>query len=252
MPTEKSARSSSAAASASGVASSTTMPPSSVRPAERPDANARTFSCPRAASSRIVTAPTAPVAPITPILASPFMPSPGANASWSAATARGTSSVRTWQAILIGEVEITFDSTPMPAERGERLRGDARMALHAGADEAHLAEVVAHRPFDVEPAEQLLAGGAVLERRAEDDLVGGDLEDRVDVDALLGELGEQERGVDLADAVERLAVGVRDAADDRFLQHRVLLVDDPRPLRARERGADVQPHVVVACELDRA
>src|SRR5262249_11959612 len=39
---------------------------------------------------------------------------PSSNASCSAATAFGTSSVRTWQAILIGDVEMTSGSTPIP------------------------------------------------------------------------------------------------------------------------------------------
>src|SRR5206468_10008463 len=39
---------------------------------------------------------------------------PSSNASCSAATACGTSSVRTWQAILIGEVEMTSGWTPIP------------------------------------------------------------------------------------------------------------------------------------------
>src|SRR5262249_24602438 len=39
---------------------------------------------------------------------------PSLNASWSAATALGTSSVRTWQAILIGGVEMTAGATPIP------------------------------------------------------------------------------------------------------------------------------------------
>ena len=36
-------------------------------------------------------------------------------AAWSAVTARGTSAVAMWHAILIGEVEMTFDSMPMPS-----------------------------------------------------------------------------------------------------------------------------------------
>src|SRR5438876_53626 len=43
----------------------------------------------------------------------PAQSSSRSNASCRAVTARGTSSVRTWQAILIGDVEITFDSTPI-------------------------------------------------------------------------------------------------------------------------------------------
>src|SRR5579875_2844667 len=42
-------------------------------------------------------------------------PAPSSKASCSAATARGTSSLRTWQAILIGEVETTSASTPIAA-----------------------------------------------------------------------------------------------------------------------------------------
>ena len=70
MPTENNASSTPAEASASGVASSTRIPPASLLPADRADANARTFSWPRSRSSRIVTAPTAPVAPTTAMRAS--------------------------------------------------------------------------------------------------------------------------------------------------------------------------------------
>ena len=100
--------------------------------------------------------------------------------------------------------------------------------------------------------EQLLARALILDRSAEDDLVARHLEDRVDVDVRRRELLEQPRGVDPADAVEGLAVRVRDAADDRLLEHGILLVDDPRSLGVGERRPHVQPHVVVARELDRA
>src|SRR5439155_26647705 len=66
-PIEKRHRSSSPPASASGVASSTVSSPS-FAPAEREEANARTSSNPRWASSSRTTEPTAPVAPTTPIL----------------------------------------------------------------------------------------------------------------------------------------------------------------------------------------
>src|SRR4051794_33214752 len=67
-------------------------------------------------------------------------------------------------------------------QRGERLGGDAGMALHARTDEAHLAEVVAGVPVEAEAVERARRVGAILRRRGEDDL-GAGLDDRVDVDA---------------------------------------------------------------------
>src|ERR1700756_3768113 len=71
------------------------------------------------------------------------------------------------------------DDLRLDADRPERLEGlrrNARVAFHPGPDEADLAKVVAHRPVDAERSQQLLARAAVLERRAEDDLVARDLE----------------------------------------------------------------------------
>ena len=87
--------------------------------------------------------PTAPVAPTTPMR--------GLASQARTPRARAERPCRrrvegTWQAILIGEVETIDASIPACLERGEGLRGDAGVALHPGADEADLAEVVARRP----------------------------------------------------------------------------------------------------------
>src|SRR5919198_4185912 len=77
VPTEKKQRSRSPAASASGVASSTTSSPpayGTFAPADLAEANARTCSNPRSASSSSATVPTAPVAPTTPTRSSGMTP----------------------------------------------------------------------------------------------------------------------------------------------------------------------------------
>ena len=136
-------------------------------------------------------------------------------------------------------------------ERGERLRRDPRMALHPGADDADLPEVVARAPRDAEPVERRMHLGSVCPRSREHDL-GPRLDDRVDVDARAGERGEELRGGDAGDAVHVLLGRVRDARDHRLLQHPVVLLGDPGAARLGERRADVQPDAVVARELDRA
>src|SRR4051794_32336887 len=49
------------------------------------------------------------------------------------------------------------------AQRGEGLRGDAGMALHAGADDGDLAEVVLGAPADAHPVERPRSGRPVLD-----------------------------------------------------------------------------------------
>src|SRR3954468_21494694 len=138
------------------------------------------------------------------------------------------------------------------AQRGEGLGGDPGMALHPCADHADLAEVVARRPPSSDRVEGALGVGAVVGRRREDDLVGRDLHDRVDVDRRIRKCFEQRRGADTGHAVDELLARVHDAGDDRLLEHRVVLLRDPGAFLVRERGADVQPHAVVPRELDRA
>ena len=53
-------------------------------------------------------------------------------------------------------------------------------------------------------------------------------------------------------AVDRFLHRVRDAGDDRLLEHPFVLLADPGPVRVGEAGADLEPDAVVARELDRA
>src|SRR5918994_1649110 len=118
--------------------------PLTSRPAERADANARTSSQPRSRRSCSVIVPTAPVAPTTP------MRGPLAKLERLVQRAHGTVDVRTRH--VAGDLDRrrahdwSLDSRAL--ERRERLGRDARMALHAGADQAHLAQVVAGAPAD--------------------------------------------------------------------------------------------------------
>ncbi len=99
--------------------------------------------------------------------------SPSSNASCSAATAFGTSPVATWQAILIGDVEMTFDVDADLARASRtsspRCRdGSSCRRRRARPCRGRRASTTRRRA----PREQLLARGAILERRAEDDLAG--------------------------------------------------------------------------------
>ena len=78
----------------------------------------------------------------------------------------------TWHAILIGDVEMTFDSTPISSSVANVfaampgwlfIPAPTRLTLPRSSRIDH------STPSD---REQLLAGLAILERRAEDDLVG--------------------------------------------------------------------------------
>src|SRR5689334_18942029 len=124
-------------ARASGVASSTSVPSPSVDPADRAEARARTFSKPRSRRTRIVTVPTAPVAPTTATRASRIdallsvdpelvvhrlhrpVDLSGAHHAGDANRRRGDD----------------LDVDPCLREGLEHVGGDARMALHSGADE---------------------------------------------------------------------------------------------------------------------
>ena len=157
----------------------------------------------------------------------------------------------TWHAILIGEVETIDASIPACLERRERLRGDARVALHSGADEADLAEVVARGPRDAERVERAGGVGAILDRGGEDDL-GVRLHDRVDVHGGLGERAEEPRGRGALDAVDGLLALVHDAGDQCLLEHLFVLLLDPRAVPFFEGRTDVEPHIVTTRDLDRA
>src|SRR5207248_11048897 len=154
VPTENSARSRPPASSVSGVASSTAIPSISL-PAEREDAKRRTFSYPRSRSRPTVTVPTAPVAPITPTAASRL-----------AKVERLVQGLH--RAVHIGRRDVAGDLDrrgaddrgldPGRLERGECLRRDAGVALHACADEADLAEAVARRPRGLDRVERAPGG----------------------------------------------------------------------------------------------
>ena len=125
------------------------------------------------------------------------------------------------------------------AEEDGRLKpGDTVVEYTGGSTGASLALVCAAKGY---PLVVTMADSFSIERRKLSML-------------LLAQDGEKlvQAGVDPADAVEGLAVGVRDAADDRLLEHGILLVDDPRALGVGERRPHMEPHVVVARELDRA
>ena len=140
---------------------------------------------------------------------------------------------------------------PGVLERREGLGGDAGVALHPGADEADLAQVVAGGPGDAEPLERPLRVGLVLDRGGEDDL-GVCLHDRVHVHRGLCERAEELRRPGAVDAVHRLLALVHDAADQCLLEHFRLLLLDPRPFSFLEGRTNVEAHIVTTGDLDRA
>src|SRR4051812_34053931 len=148
VPTEKRKTSTSPRASASGVASSTVYGPTCL-PAERADAKTRTCWNPRACRSSSVMLPTAPVAPTTPMRALCKVEGivEGANGSVDLVRLDVTGDLD-----RRGRDDGRRDSRRL--EGGERLRGDARVALHAGADHRDLAEVVLRLPAGAEPVER--------------------------------------------------------------------------------------------------
>src|SRR5437588_9723731 len=205
VPTENNASSTPADASASGVASSTTIPQSSVRPAERADANARTFSWPRSRSSRMVPAPTAPVAPPTAMLPSGTDALLGEEPELLVHGAHGTLDVAGAHDARHADGG-RGDDLDVDARVGERLEhvgGDAGMALHARADEGNLRDVgVVRDPpradLLAEPLERRLCSGKIRLRQRERDVgrtvSGAVLHDHVDVDACICERAEHARG----------------------------------------------------------
>src|SRR4051794_29950653 len=174
VPTEKRKTSMSPLASVSGVASSTVCGPRCL-PAERAEAKTRTFSKPRCCSSSSVTVPTAPVAPTTPMRAL-------REVEGIVECAHGGVDVMGLD--VAGDLDRRGRDDrrrdPFGLEGGEGLGGDARVALHAGPDHGHLAEVVLRLPAGAQAVERPGGLAAILRRRREDDLVAR-LQDRVDV-----------------------------------------------------------------------
>ena len=152
---------------------------------------------------------------------------------------------------MIGEVETIARLDPGALERGEGLCGDARVALHPGADEADLAQVVAGRPGDAERVERPGRVRLVLDRGGEDDL-GVRLHDRVHVHRRLRERAEELRRLGAVDAVDGLLPLVHHTADQRLLEHLLILFLNPRAVSFLEGRADVQAHIVTTGDLDRA
>src|SRR2546421_683222 len=160
-PTEKKQRSK--PASASGVASSTRSPPISL-PAERLEANSVRSSKPRSRSRSTMTPPTAPVAPTTPILGMLALRFGGVELEGPVQGGDGLVHLVAPQ--VAGDLDrrgchhgrLDADA----GQRFERLRRDAGVALHAGADHADLAKVVARAPLDAEPVQHTGRRGAVV------------------------------------------------------------------------------------------
>src|SRR5919109_124613 len=215
VPTEKKQRSRSPAPSASGVASSIGSAPSpngAAEPADRAEANARTWPKPRSASSARVTGPTAPVAPTTAMRGSAM----GSGRLGAVELERGVQG-------LDGGLDLFARDEAGDLDRGggddvrqdadglesrERLRGHSRMTPHARPDDAHLAEVLARRPLDAEAFEDSLGLGAI--GRREHDLRPR-LDDRIHVDACLGEGLEEPGRADAFHPVDGLLDRVRHA-----------------------------------------
>ncbi len=196
------------------------------------------------------------------------------NAWWSTRMASSARSSATTQAILDLARRDELDVDADRRERLERIRRDARMAPHAGADHRHLghllvgldplaAELVRDARGDLGGARQVAAldgegqRALALHARRRDD-------DHVDVDALLRERTEDLRGRPWPrrQMVERelraVLVDGEAAHADVFhlflleLRAELVLGDDPRAFALVERRAHVDAHVVIERELDRA
>ena len=184
-PTEKRQRSRSPAASASGVASSTTRPSISL-PAERADANRRTSSKPRSRKRSTITRADCAGGADDADPQACWRSASGASSSkaWcSAATAVSTSSVRDVAGDLDrrGRHDLGLDAGV--GQRREHLRRHARVALHARADHADLAEVVARAPLRRRARRAPPCAASRSSAGAEKTISGAGLDDRVDVHA---------------------------------------------------------------------
>ena len=155
---------------------------------------------------------------------------------------------------------------PAVGQRVEHVRRDARMSAHAGADERDLRDVrVVREParLDLVPraargigsARRISVLGSVNEMSvcpsAEtfwtimSTFMPTSASVRKTRAAIPGRSGTPRIVTSASDGV------VRDPEMIGLL-HQLLLTDDPGALAPRERGADVDRHSVVACELDRA
>ena len=217
-------------------------------PAERADAKTRTLSYPRSRSSSSVTVPTAPVAPTTPIAdAQPLTRSSanGRKRSWTARTARSTSRRADHARDADRRRGDDLDVDPCLGERVEHVGGDARVALHARSDQRDLRDVgvAARRARRRGPRELRSRIGSAIGRSvfgSVNEIVAvavlrDVLDDHVDVHAGVRERAEHLRrdaGAvgDADDRHLRLRGVVRDAGDDRLLEHYVVLLADPGSL----------------------
>src|SRR4051794_32794061 len=109
----------------------------------------------------MVTEPTAPVAPTTPMRASDTR-----SLQLERLVQRLDGLRHVLGADVAGDLDRRGRDDLRPdaraLERGERPRSDPGVALHAGADERDLPEVVAHRPLDIQSAQRALGRHPVL------------------------------------------------------------------------------------------
>src|SRR6266540_3788143 len=151
-PTAKRKKSTSEDASVSGVAPSTTRPSSSI-PAELAEAKRRTFSYPRSRRIERATAPTAPVAPTTPMRG--WALGMGPFGFWPVQLEARMQCLHRLLHLSTSDVGRDLDRRGREdlgldlsrCERREEPRCHTRVALHACADQADLAQVVAHAPL---------------------------------------------------------------------------------------------------------
>ena len=149
-------------------------------------------------------------------------------------------------------------------ERGEELRGDARVRAHAGTDQRDLADlvvveqrVVADLGLDL--GQRVHGDLAVGARQRERDVGQAGrrrrdvLHDHVEVDLGVGQRLEDARGLadlvgDADDGDLGFAAVVRDAGDDGLFHGASLggVLDDPGAFELAERRADVDRDVVAA------
>src|SRR3954447_23918382 len=140
----------------------------------------------RSARIERITSPTMPVAPTTPIRACSVVMVVSALDGRVAEVEGGVERAHCVLDGLLRHVAGDLDRggrddggvDPELGERRERLRCDARMALHPRADDGHLAEVVTRAPVDAEAVERARGGGGVLDGCREEDLLRAGLQDR--------------------------------------------------------------------------
>ena len=167
--------------------------------------------------------------------------------------------------ILIGDVLIMSRLMPRSASVLNIMRRDAGVGAHAGADDAHLGDVlVAREALGAQLRDDRLqgavGGGAVLGGDGARDvgvpLFAGVLDDHVDVDVRVGQgaedLGRHAGPVGhAAHGDPGLVGGVGDGSDDRAL-HGVIFLSHPGAVVVGEARAHVDGDVVLARVLDGA